>query len=163
MLESDLQIQVATNTAGMPAAGLYFCVATCCICILSAALLVWLVGQVAPAVFLWLVAPYLFAAPIAFLIRTRWLPSLVFLVTTLALAAFGSYLMIQVIVVNPDPQGGIAVMFTPVVQWAISILGSLLTAVLWLAGVGQPSQVDEDASASSVVTHTPEAQRRLQE
>jgi|GEM_PF-4997105 len=129
------------------AAGLYFCCAVWITCVVSTALVVWLAGPIAPAVFVWLVSPCLFAAWMAFLIRARWLPSLVFLVTTMAFAAYGSYQLLQVIVVAPDPQGGIAVMFTPVVQWAIAILGSLLTGILWLGGVGRPSRRDKEVKS----------------
>jgi len=88
---------------------------------------------------LWTASPYVFAAAVAYLVRHRWLPSLLFLVVTLAFASYGACLLIWVMVIAPDAQGGIAMAFVPIVQWGIVLAGSALTTVFWLSKLGVKS------------------------
>ena len=80
----------------------------------------------------WLVLPYLgltlmliFSSPERKLI----IPDIV---VAIVMAAGGMLFLTDVIFLHPDPQGGIAVLFTPIYQ-AIGI-GVLLPASRWLAG-----------------------------
>jgi hypothetical protein len=79
----------------------------------------------------WLLLPY---AVLAVVLEARSSPAndLANVVTTLLVAAGGLLFLILMVFVNPDPQGGIAVLFTPIYQGIAA--GVLLLLTRWLFG-----------------------------
>jgi hypothetical protein len=79
----------------------------------------------------WLLLPY---GVLAFVLESRSSPAndLANIVTTLLVAVGGLLFLIMVVFVNPDPQGGIAVLFTPIYQGIAASVLLLLTR--WLFG-----------------------------
>ena len=80
----------------------------------------------------WLLLPYAaLALALAFLAKER-TSAIAYVVVAAVVAGGGLLFLTYVIFLNPDPQGGIAVFFTPIYQ-AIGI-GILLPTCHWLVG-----------------------------
>jgi hypothetical protein len=80
----------------------------------------------------WLVLPYaVLALAVRFFARTR-AAAIACLMVTVAVAGGGLLFLTNLIFLHPDPQGGIAVVFTPIYQ-AIGI-AVLLPVCHWLVG-----------------------------
>lgn len=80
----------------------------------------------------WLLLPYAaLALAVAFFAKER-VSAIAYVVVTVVVAVSGLLFLTNVIFLHPDPQGGIAVLFTPIYQ-AIGI-GVLVPACRWLIG-----------------------------
>jgi uncharacterized membrane protein len=84
---------------------------------------------VAVVLSIWLLLPY---AVLAVILEMRSSPAknIANVVTTLLVVAGGLLFLMMVVFVNPDPQGGIAVMFAPVYQGIATAV--LLPLTRWL-------------------------------
>jgi hypothetical protein len=78
---------------------------------------------------IWLLLPYVVLAVV---LETRSSPAadIANVVTTLLVAAGGLLFLIMVVFISPDPQGGIAVLFTPIYQGIATAV--LLPLTRWL-------------------------------
>jgi hypothetical protein len=80
----------------------------------------------------WLLLPYAtLALALMFFAKER-ASAIVYVVVTMVVAGSGLLFLTNVIFLHPDPQGGIAVLFTPIYQ-AIGI-GVLVPTFRWLIG-----------------------------
>lgn len=94
----------------------------------------------------WLVLPYAaLALALAFLAKER-ASAIAYVVVTAVVAGGGLLFLTYVIFLHPDPQGGIAVLFTPIYQ-AVGI-GVLVPTCRWLIGKASaqsgPTNFEED-------------------
>jgi hypothetical protein len=80
----------------------------------------------------WLLLPYAaLALGLAFFAKER-ASELTYVVVTVVVAGGGLLLLTDVIFLHPDPQGGIAVLFTPIYQ--VVGIGVLVPTCRWLIG-----------------------------